>query len=526
MRRIIAKANQQISVGWAATLLSGSFLVSALLGLLRERLLLANFGIGPTLDSYYIAFSIPDFVFYLLISGALSVTFIPVLAERLIKGNKKAAWELSSSLLNLLGRLTLVASILIIVFAPLLVKLIAGGASAEVQDRAADLMRIVAVNPFLFGIASVLASMQQAMGRFFFNALSPVLYNLGIIAGILFFAPEWGIKGVALGVGLGAIAQLLIQLLGMAGLGFEYRPGIAWKNSGLRRVLVTLPARSFDQSIDQLMAIVERFVASFLFAGAITAYQTAWTLRNVPIALIGAAIATAAFPRLSALASKSSAAFRADFVKILRIVVWLSLPAVVLAFIMRGYLVRLLLGSGSPVVALLLGWLSISIVFRAVFQIVTRAFYAHQDTRTPLYTSIAALLLNIVLAFLFVEHFGLSGLAMAQSTVAVFEVIVLLRMLKKRLGKLFGPTMRRDVTKMIAASAGMAAVTYVLATRIFPLLARDTGFFALAPKFVLIVFLSGLTYIVFGALLRLKEVQPILRVLTHIVFKPVRIEEK
>src|SRR5687768_4557519 len=115
MKKMIAKANKQISVGWAATLLSGSFLASALLGLLRERLLLANFGLGPTLDAYYIAFSIPDFIFYLLISGALSVTFIPVISEQLVKGDKKAAWDLSSSLLNLLGRLTLLASVLIII---------------------------------------------------------------------------------------------------------------------------------------------------------------------------------------------------------------------------------------------------------------------------------------------------------------------------------------------------------------------------------------------------------------------------
>lgn len=526
MKRIIARANKQISVGWAATLLSGSFLGSALLGLLRERLLLANFGLGPTLDAYYIAFSIPDFIFFLLISGALSVTFIPVISEQLVKGNKKAAWDLSSSLLNLIGRITLLASVLIMIFSPWLVGLIAGGASPEVQDKAADLMRIVAVNPFIFGLASIMASMQQAVGRFFFNSLAPIIYNLGIIIGIVFFAPAYGIRGVALGVGLGAMLQLVVQGFGLVGLGYRYHGGINWRNAGLIKVLKTLPARSFDQSIDNIMAIFQRFLASFLFAGAIASYQTAYTLRNVPITLIGAAIANAAFPKFSSLAVSNKEQFKKVFISIIRAILWLSLPAAVIAFVMRGYLVRLLLGSGSATVALVLGWLSLSIVFRALFQVVTRAFYAHQDTKTPLYTSIAALLLNIVLSVLLVTKYGLSGLAIAQSAVGAFEVILLFILLEKRLGRLLTTEFRRDGIKMVIAAAAMSIFTYTLTTRVFPLLARDTGFFALAPKFILIVAMSAAAYLAFSVLLRIKETKPITAVLSRIVFKPVKIDQR
>lgn len=512
-----------LSLGWAATLLSGSFFISALLGLLRDRLLIANFGIGPTLDAYYIAFSVPDFIFYLLISGALSVTFIPVLTERLSHGKRKEAWELSSSLFNLLGLLTLLASLVIMVAAPLFVKLIASGLPVDVQDRAADLMRIVAINPFLFGIASVLASMQQATGRFFFNALAPVIYNIGIIIGIIFLAPEFGIKGVALGVALGAMAQLVVQGIGMLGVGFDYSWVINFKNTGLKKVLTTLPARAFDQSIDHVMAIFERFLASFLFLGAISSYQAAFTLRNVPITLIGAAIATAAFPKLSALAGKGAKAFRQDFIKILRLLLWLSMPAAAIAFIMRGYLVRLLLGSGSTVIALVLGWLSISIIFRVIFQISTRAFYAHQDTKTPLLTSIAALILNVVLSILLVRQYELSGLAMAQSLVAIFEVSLLLILLQRRLGKIIDLELVKATFGIALATGAMAIVTRILVVKGFPLLAEDTGFFALAPKFSLIVMFSAFAYLIASWLLRIKEMEPVTKFVTKLVFKPVKL---
>lgn len=524
MKNFLTRANKKLTFGWAAALLSGSFLISALLGLLRDRLLIANFGLGPTLDAYYIAFSIPDFIFYLLISGALSVTFIPVLSKRLVANDRKGAWDLSSSLLNLLGFATLFASVVIIIFAPQLVKVIASGSEVHVQNQAADLMRIVAVNPFLFGLGSVLSSMQQAFGRFFFNAMAPVVYNLGIITGIIVFGPKFGIKGVALGVALGAIAQLIVQGIGMLGLGFHYTPVINRKSKSLREVLRALPARSFDQGIDHLIAIIERFVASFLFAGAIASYQAAFTLRNVPITLIGAAIATAAFPTMSELANGRADRFKAKFIELVRLVLWLAIPSMTIAFIMRGYLTRLLLGSGSSVVALLLGWMSISIVFRTLFQLATRAFYSHHDTRTPLYVSIGTLALNGALAYWLASIHGISGLAMAQSFTAMAEVTILFILLERRFGRFFTFKLWKDIGKMVISATGMAIITYALIREVFPLFALDTGFFTLAPKFIFVVISSLLAYVIFSAALNLREVKPIILAIQKIVFKPVKIE--
>jgi len=532
MKNIISRANSSLTVGKAAWILSGSFAVSAVLGLLREKLLIAKFGLGPTLDAYIIAFSIPDFMFYLLVSGALSVTLIPVLSQRLQTGNKESAWQISASLMNLFAIGTAITSIVIFIFAPPLVKLIAAGSPKEVQDTAANLMRIIAVNPFLFSISSVLASMQQAFGRFFFNSLAPVVYNIGIITGIVWFAPAIGtqdnpaIVGVALGVGLGAILQLIIQTIGLAGLGFKYDRKIFWRNRGFRKVLKLLPARSLDQSIDYLNSIVERFLASFLVVGSIAAYNTAYVLRSVPITLIGVAISTAAFPKISArAASKRTDLFRKDIESVFNVLLWLSIPAAAIAFFMRGYLVRFLVGQGNTLIVSILGWFTLSIIFRALFQAATRAFYAQQDTSTPLKISVYSILLNIGLAVVFVNLYDVVGLAMAQTAVAIFEVLFLVIVLTKRIGTVFTKESFISTSKMLVAVFGMSVVNYVFVRYIFPLKAGDVGFFALAPKFGVIVVVTLASYVFFSHLLKIKESQPVVKGFLKLLYKPLKIHQ-
>ena len=217
-KSVVALANTKLSIKFAALFLSCSTLVSALLGIFRDRLLnsyyLDTYPAG--IDAYTAAFTIPDFMFFILVSGALSVSFIPVFNQRLMTGNKKSAWELSSSVLNIMALATLVASVLIMIFADPLVRLVVGpGLDEAGRALAINMMRVIAINPFLFSIATVLSSMQQAVGRFVFYALAPALYNIGILVGINVFTNginifgwqifEGGIMGVALGVVFGAI---------------------------------------------------------------------------------------------------------------------------------------------------------------------------------------------------------------------------------------------------------------------------------------------------------------------------------
>ena len=540
VKNVVARANMRLSVQLAAALLAGSSLLSSMLGLFRERLLNSAYYPNPAaglpgypvgLDAYTVAFIIPDFMFFILVSGALSVTFIPVFNDRLVKGNKKSAWELSTSMINFLALATLVASILIIIFADPLVRYVVGpGLDESGRALAVSMMRVIAINPFLFAIATVIASMQQAVGRFAFFALAPTIYNIGIIIGLTVFTNgitlfgvqifEGGIMGVALGVVLGSIMQLVVSSVGLVGMGFDYQFKIYWKNKGFRQVLRLLPARSFDQGIDYFNSIVETNLASRMVAGSIRAYQQATTLHMVPITLIGVAISTAAFPEMTERLSQGRVdLFKKELQSVLRVIVWLALPTAVIAFFTRGYLVNFLVNGGEPVIAGVLGVLTIAILFRSVYHIAARSFYAQKDTRTPLYISFFTIGLNIILAIYFTMQLdaGVYGLAWAQSIVAFVEVVVLFAIMSSRIPQLFDAVFIHAIARMASATGFMSIVSY-MSVKIFELTVRDQSFLATFPKFFMIVIISFSSYVYFCKLLKLSEVDPVLRKLSSLTF--------
>ncbi|MGE5298672.1 MAG: murein biosynthesis integral membrane protein MurJ [Acidobacteriota bacterium] len=533
VRSVVALANSKLSIQWAALLLSGSTLISSLLGIYRDRLLnglyLDNYPAG--IDAYTAAFTIPDFMFFILVSGALSVSFIPVFNQRLAGGNKKSAWELSSSLVNFLAVLTLVASILIIIFADPLVRYIVGpGLDEQGRSLAISMMRIIAVNPFLFAVATVVASMQQAVGRFTFLALAPTIYNLGIIIGAKYFTGgitifgwqvfEGGIMGVALGVVLGAMLQLIVSSIGLVGLGFDYRMKINWRNKGFRQVLRLLPPRSLDQGIDYVNGIVEMNLASRMGDGVMRAYQQASALSLMPVNLIGVAISNAAFPSMTErLAEGRVDLFKQELRQVLRWIIWLALPIAVVTFFARGYIATFIKEGGNVLIAGLLGALVVSILFRTVYHIAARTFYAQQDTKTPLYISLFTITLNIVLAVLFSMQFGWGpyGLAWAQSIVAVVEVAILFAVLQRKTPGIFNKYFRIAVGKMLIASAIMAVVTYVT-LQFLQLRADDQGLLATLPKFVVITTVSFIVYVIVSKKLKLDEAEPVVARVSTIVF--------
>lgn len=538
-RATISKANKRLSVQLAAALLAGASLISSILGLFRDRLLNGlYYDTYPTgIDAYTVAFTIPDFMFFILVSGALSVTFIPVFNQRLATGNKKSAWELSTSLLNLLAIVTLVTSILIIIFADPLVRYVVGpGLDESSRSLAVSMMRVIAVNPFLFAVATVFSSMQQAIGRFAFFALAPVLYNIGIIIGALFFTNgisffgvqvfEGGIMGVALGVVLGSILQLIVSGLGLYGIGFDYRFKIFWRNKGFRQVLRLLPPRSLDQGMDYVNSIVETNLASRMVSGSVRAYQQATTLSFVPINLIGVAISTAAFPKMTErLGQGRPDLFKKELQSVLRVIVWLTLPIVVVAYFARGYLVSFIENGGDQYMASILGVLVLTILFRSIYHISARSFYAQQDTKTPLYISIFTISLNISLSILFSMQLGMGvyGLAWAAVITSITEVGILFKIMSRRIPGLFDTKFANAVTRMAAAAGFTALVAYIMVT-LLPLTATDQSFFLSFPKFALISAVSIGVYMAISRALKLSEVNPILERIHKILFK--RLEVK
>ena len=539
VRDAVYRVNKRLTVRLAATLLAGSMLLSGLLGFFRDRLLnsaympneaagLVGYPVG--LDAYTAAFTVPDFMFAILVSGALSVTFIPVFNARWVKGNKQSAWEIGSSMINFMALVTMVVSVLIIIFANQITSLIVPGFSESAHALTASMMRVIAVNPFIFAIAAVIASIQQAVGRFTFYALAPVMYNVGIIIGIFWFTQginifgwqvfDGGIMGVALGVVLGSFLQLIISSVGLIGLGFDYRFKLYWRNKGFRKVLQLLPARSVDQGMDYAVSLVELNLLSRMGAGVTRAYNQALTLHMMPINLIGVAISSAAFPQLSdRLGEGRQDMFQAQLRQVLRVIIWLALPTAVITFFTRGYIVHFIRNTGDPLMAGILGALVIAILFRTIYHMAARAFYAQQDTKTPLYISFVCISLNIILAIVLsmVLDMGAYGLAWAQSIVAVVEVTILFTVMSKRMPRLFNKDFLRAISRMLIATGIMAIVCYISVVML-PFREADNSFYSAFPRFLVIVAISFLVYGAMSKLLKLTEVDPIILRLRRVLF--------
>jgi putative peptidoglycan lipid II flippase len=502
-----------------------AYLLSRLLGLLRDRLLAAHFGIGPLTDAYTAAFRLPDLLFTLLISGAVAVAFIPVLTEVWVKGDHDEAWDLASDVLNLLMFLTIIGGLIAFIFASPLVRLITPGFGPAQHQLTVNLTRIMLITPFLFAVSSVWGSIAQSFSRFFFFAISGIFYNLGIIFGIVVLSHAHSIYGVAWGVVIGAGVQALIQGLAMFGLGYKYHRHLNWRNPGLHKVVRLMIPRSIDQGLDQLNYTVQTVVGSQLATGSLTAYYYANNLKNVPLVLFGNAIATAVFPTMV----KDAAEERKDklignFVINARLILFLTIPAATAAVVLRGYIVRLLFGFGNVMTASTLGWFAGTIVFTSLFFLVTRVYYALQDTKTPLYTSIVAILVNIGLSFYLGHKFGVAGLAMAQSLLAAAEVLALIAILRlRKLPSIGGKQIMSGLWRMLLANTIAASAMYIMVARVFPLYKADLGFLAIGPKFLIIALVGTAAYLLPCYALQLREAKSFVGRFRKQIMRPINI---
>lgn len=530
-----AKHIKRVSLGNVAALLIVTAMIGQALGFIRVTLINANFTDAGPNDAgvYFAAFNIPDLFFYVIAAGALGVTLMPFLSDRLHNGDRRGMWALSNSIMNLLGLLTLVVGVILFVFADPLIHQFFGGLTEEQKQNAATLMRLLSLNPFLFTVSGILASAQQTLGRFFFFAVAPISYNLSIIASIYIFKDtSLGIIGLGVGAVVGAILQLGVICIGLIGTKFHWRPVITWKNNDFKDVLRQLPPRSLDQGMDQVQSLVETSLASHI-AGArgIATYNNAYVLHTAPILLIGTAISTAAFPRLNERLSKGRYdLFRKDFLRILRALIWLTIPVVVICYFGRGYLARMIFLNNAPEIALVFGFLTVAILFRTIYTIVSRWFYAQKDSKTPLFVSIFTIGFNIWLAYVLSRPgaYGLAGLALAQSIVAAVEVFILGVIMLIRDHKLFDLAFWSGIWRIVSVT-GFTIAASSIAVSLFPLLLDDRGITA-AMKLVLITVVTFTVHIGLSTIFGLEEVQPffarakkIIRLVVRFVLKPVKV---
>ncbi len=415
------------TITFSALILGVSTTLSALLGLLRDRLLAGEFGAGEYLDIYFAAFRIPNFVYGILITGGIIAAFLPVFSESYEK-NKEEGWSLASNLLNTLLILTSIISTFLLIFAPFIIRLITPGFSAYQREWTIILTRIMLLSPIILGASSFFSGVLQYFGRFFVYALAPILYNLGIIFGIIFLYPLFGLIGLAYGVVLGAILHLLIQLPAGRSIGFKYKRYINLKSERLKRIAYLIVPRILGQSSIQLNMIVVTAIASTLAPGSISIFHFAEHLQAFPVRIIGVSFAIAAFPELSrSWNNKRMDLFLNNFSSTFRQILFLIVPLSLLIFILRAQIVRLVLGTGefgwveTRLTAASLGIFSFGLFATALIHFLIRVYFSFQDTKTPVVIAIFSMMVNIVLCFLFVFLLGFENI-FSQATINLLKL--------------------------------------------------------------------------------------------------------
>jgi len=488
------------SITIAALLVALSSLLSRFLGLFRDHIL-AGFGAGDTLDAYYAAFRVPDLIFNLLVLGALSAGFIPIFT-RLLKnpsgkvkdvfsreknppnfrlprfgggyqeGNRDA-WELTNNILNILGAGLLILAGLGIVFAPYLMKLIAPGFSGEKYAAAVALTRIMFLSPVFLGISSVFGGVLQSFKRFFVYSLAPIMYNIGIIVGALYFVPIWGIYGLAWGVVLGAFAHMFIQLPMVWKLGFRYRPTFDYKDGNVRKIGKMMVPRTMSLAIVQINLVAITVIASTLESGSLTVFNFANNLQYFPIGVFGISFALAAFPTLSAVAfdkKKLAKTFSQTFRQILFFIV----PSTVLLLTLRAQIIRVVFGRGyfdwnDTILTMdTLGFFTLSLFAQATIPLLTRVFYARHNSKTPFYVGIAAATVNILLSLYLADILGVAGLALAFSIANIINFAMLWFFLRADLGQLDEFKILESAIKFSVAALACGAAAQAMKAVVWP----------------------------------------------------------
>jgi len=428
-------AARTATVGRAAASVGLLFVANRGLGLLRDVIIAGKFGTSPDLDAYYAAFRLPDFLFLVIASGAFGAAFIPVFVGFLERGEESDAWRLANSVLNTaVVALTALAGLGFLLAEPLMRYAIAPGL-VEHPDQlalAVTLTRILLIQPILLGVGGAAMGILNAQQRFTVPALAPVTYNLGIVFGALALTPRFGIRGLAYGVLLGALGHVLTQLPSLLRL-MRYMPIVSLKVPGMKRVGALLLPRMFGQAVFALNFVIVTDFASRLGEGRIAAFQFGYTLFLLPHGVFALSAATVLFPALSRLAeARDWEGFRERYAGTLRTVCFFMVPASAALVALRIAIPEAIFqlgafgGKSTELTAVALGALSTGLIAYGVVEIVTRAFYALHDTRTPVIAGVVTIALNAPLSYALSRVFDLGGLALGLSLTTWLEMIILL----------------------------------------------------------------------------------------------------
>jgi putative peptidoglycan lipid II flippase len=510
------KPSPQTNVANAALLVMSLLALAKVVGVIDDLVKARVFGTSADLDAFIVAGGLPELINTVIAGGALAAPFIPVLAGYLSADDQEGAWRLASGVVNLAFGVTALLAALAALLAPWLVAhVIAPGFAPDQQALTAGLMRLTLLSTLIFSVSSVIMSILHAYQHFLLPALAPILYNLGIIGGAVFLARPLGVWGLAVGAVVGSALHLLIQVPGLLRYRARWSPVLGLGDPGLRRVLRLMGPRVLTLGVIQLNTLVAVRLASQLSEGSVSALNFGWRLMQMPETLIGTAIATAVFPTMSALAVQGrSAELRRTLTAALRATFVMGLPAALGVSLMGRPLIEMLFrggefgGASTDAVLAALGGYAVGLVGHAALEIVSRAFFARQDTRTPLLVATLAMGLTVTLSLILRGPLGHTGLALANSLGVSFEVGLLLWLARRPLGGVDGARLWRTFGLALLAAAVMGLALVGL-RGCWPL--STSGLVRQALLLGAGLFLGALTYLVAAWLLGLDEIRTLRR---------------
>ena len=505
----------------AGVILSATFLVSRALGYLRTVVLGATFGTGAELDAFFAAFRVPDLIFQLVAAGAMGSALIPVLAGLLARGERAHAWRVVGTLANLLLVAMSVLAVAAFVGAPLLVRALAPGFDEAGLARTTDLTRIMLIAPVLMSLGAIATATLNAEGRFTIAAMAPIVYNLAIIASAAVFGPSIGVTALAYGVVAGAAGHLLVQLPGLLGLGFRPAIGFDLADRAARRVLALLAPRALGLGASQLTFIVMTALASSQGEGAISSYTIAFALLTIPVGVIGVPLGVVIFPSISREhALGATAAYVGMVTRSVRLLIFVMVPIAALGIALRSPVVELLFGYGKfdaasiERTAATFALFLLGLPAHASIAILARAFYARQDTRTPVAAAVLAVAVNTALGITFVGPLGLPGLALAIASAAWIEAGVLLVALGRRVPTFELPAIGRVLAESAVGAAAAAFVAALTASALGLLLEPGAPKASILAGTTMATLAGGATYVAVAIALRIPELPSIVGLVT------------
>ena len=509
----------------AGLIVTVASLASRVLGFVRYIAIVRAVPDPASLDAFNTAFRIPDFLFQLVAAGALASALVPVIAGLFATGETARAWRVVSSITTLILGALLVLVVLAELAAPQLVAFIAPGFSGTKLQMTIDLTKVMLLSPLFMAGGAIASAALNARGRFAAASVAPLVYNVGIIGGALFAVPALGVTGLAVGVVVGAAGHLLVQVPGMLSIGARVRPSVAFRDPSTRKALVLMGPRTIGLGATQIVFLVMTALATTLPDGSITAFNLAFALLQIPIGVIGVPLGTVLLPSLSReAATGDTAAFHRLLVRGLSLLAYVMLAISAIGIPVAGDVVREAYGLGH-LDATIMGWIAVSLaVFmlgltaHSLIAVLARAFYALQDTATPLIAGIVAVGVNIVVGVGLVGPFGLTGLAVAIAIGAWLETVILVVLLGRRL-----PGLGLGEVWILMAKAAVAAVPAALAAwgvtvLLVNLWGTNAGFIVTLVRLCLATAAGGGVMLAVSLALRIEEPRRILGIvldLTH-----------